>query len=546
MSISTLTSRSALLLTLLAGCVGPGDIAEDVELEGCTQAFSAGRSRNLQYTLTPHILHSSSIRVCLDSSNTDFSLDTQKAYIRDGLAKWIASAATVSKERLFEINDLVFSCDALAIESQPDSDVGVLRVFWSNQPGRAHYLNSNVFLYAGDTAKAVLHELGHAFGLSDTYDERTGKRRPGQPDSVMAGGRTYSRLQPDDMLGIQQVFCEAHEELCIKRFESSEFYCRGPNLYLGDFNGDGKSDSLCHDAHGEITIDWSEDGAPLGASQFFNNLQFCRGDGARLFTADVTADGRDELLCHEPTGRIAIHYANAAGRFIDAPVSHNLGFCTEAGAGVHTGDFNQDGRADLLCHESGGALAVALANTSGHFSSFQRLLVPFCAATSALPDGGSESPELHVGDFDGNGRDDLLCHYPVSGKKQIAYASELSASFERQWEAELGWCNGAGAELRVGLFNRDARTDMLCLTERGDLDVALAESDGSFVGTARSWWPEWCVRLPWRQNPPLRTTRHLLLGDFDANGVTDLLCYTPDSANRELWLGQTRLPGERQ
>ena len=98
----------------------------------------------------------------------------------------------------------------------------------------------------------------------------------------------------------------------------------------------------------------------------------------------------------------------------------------------------------------------------------------------------------------------------------------------------------------MGLFNRDARTDMLCLTERGDLDVALAESDGSFVGTARSWWPEWCVRLPWRQNPPLRTTRHLLLGDFDANGVTDLLCYTPDSANRELWLGQTRLPGERQ
>jgi hypothetical protein len=567
-SISTLSLRTTLLVALLVGCAGPDDLAEEAQLDCATQAFSSASTSSLHDRLAPHILSSSIIRVCINSSTTVPDAQTQQRWVKNGLAKWIAGAATVSKEPLFDIDNLLFSCERIPEESQPGADVGVLRVFWSEQPGRARYANSNVYLYAGDDEennpddeRVVLHELGHAFGLGDTYAEGSRGPRPGQPDSVMAGGRTYLRLQPDDTLGIQQVFCEVHPDLCIKRFESSEFYCRGDNLYLGDFNRDGKSDSLCHDAHGEITIDYNEAGAPLGASQFFNNLQFCRGDGAKLFTADVTGDRRDELLCHERSGRISIHYANSAGRFIDSPVSPDLVFCTQPGARVHVGDFNNDLRADLLCHEPSGIFSVALADTSGRdFIDAQEHPKEFCPAAN-----GSESPELHVGDFDGDLRADLLCHHPLSGKEQIVYAAPGGMRFGSQWEDVIetrrlltpeaphkGWCSPQGSELRVGFFNRDALADLLCLTPRGDLDVVLAEPGGTFVDTARTSWPqEWCARVPWRARPPITITRHLLLGDFDANGTTDMLCYTPEAdvtktPKRELWLGQTRLPGERR
>lgn len=51
----------------------------------------------------------------------------------------------------------------------------------------------------------LLHELGHAWGLDDTYLERTGACQQDQPESLMCHSQN-GRLLEDDVLGIQAAY----------------------------------------------------------------------------------------------------------------------------------------------------------------------------------------------------------------------------------------------------------------------------------------------------------------------------------------------------
>ena len=63
----------------------------------------------------------------------------------------------------------------------------------------------------------ILHELGHAFGLGDTYDSSGCKF--GQPNSIMCGSkREFPELQSDDINGVKFVFCRFHKS----RFSACE------------------------------------------------------------------------------------------------------------------------------------------------------------------------------------------------------------------------------------------------------------------------------------------------------------------------------------
>lgn len=56
----------------------------------------------------------------------------------------------------------------------------------------------------------LLHEIGHAFGLADTYDSDGCKF--GQPNAVMCGRRAkHVQLLPDDINGVKHNFCKFHE-----------------------------------------------------------------------------------------------------------------------------------------------------------------------------------------------------------------------------------------------------------------------------------------------------------------------------------------------
>jgi hypothetical protein len=70
--------------------------------------------------------------------------------------------------------------------------------------------------------------------------------------------------------------------------------------------------------------------------------------------------------------------------------------------------------------------------------------------------------QLHVGDFNGDGLDDMLCHNTTTGYKWIALAKAGGGFTGTDWQRNMGWCRAPGVQLQVGDFNGDGRDDMLC------------------------------------------------------------------------------------
>jgi Tol biopolymer transport system component len=188
------------------------------------------------------------------------------------------------------------------------------------------------------------------------------------------------------------------------------------------------------------------------------------------------------MLCHDVnTGRKWISYANASGQFTGTNWERAMGWCNHSGAQVHIGDFNADGRSDMLCHDvNTGRKWIAYANSSGQFTATNwELAMGWCNHSGA---------RVHIGDFNGDGRSDMLCH-DTTGRQWVALANGSGQFTGTTWSTTSSWCGHAGSELRVGDFNADGRSDMLCHDTSGRKWVAFASATGTFSGTSRSWLP---------------------------------------------------------
>jgi hypothetical protein len=201
----------------------------------------------------------------------------------------------------------------------------------------------------------------------------------------------------------------------------------------------------------------------------------------------------------------------------------NTGWCSHSGAQLHMGDFNGDGRDDLLCHDTGnGHKWIAYAQGSGEFTGtdWERSM-GWCSHSGA---------QLRIGDFNGDGRDDLLCHDTGNGHKWIAYAQGSGEFTGTDWERSMAWCFHPGAQLRIGDFNADGRDDLLCHdTGNGHKWIAYAQGSGEFTGT------DWERNMAWCFHPGAR----LRIGDFNADGRDDLLCH--DTGNGHKWISRSDL-----
>jgi V8-like Glu-specific endopeptidase len=250
-------------------------------------------------------------------------------------------------------------------------------------------------------------------------------------------------------------------------------------------------------------------GSPLlqdvaAGSSYSFNLGFCTQAGSQLFSGDYNADGKDDLLCR--TGNdVAIAYANASGQFASVGWSSTLGFCSQAGAKLYSGDFNADLRDDLLCRDSTGYTAVALANASGQFSGVSwSATLNWCKQSSAT---------LLVGDLNADGRDDLLCR-DSTGYTSGAFASSSGQFPAGTWSASINWCKQAGARLVQGDVNLDRRKDLICQDATGYVSWVLASSTGRYSSSSFGQTINFCKSA----------SAKLLVGDFNGDRREDLLC----------------------
>ncbi|HWA75486.1 MAG TPA: FG-GAP-like repeat-containing protein [Polyangiaceae bacterium] len=258
----------------------------------------------------------------------------------------------------------------------------------------------------------------------------------------------------------------------------------GTLLFAGDFNGDNRDDLLCKSAT-SMSVAYANDSGQFTGAGWTAASTYCTQSGAKLYVGDFNGDHRDDLLCRDPSGATSISSANASGQLPSPSWSATLAWCNQAGAGLWVGDLNGDGRDDLLCHDSTGYTSTVLASSSGQFSASNAWskTLNFCKQA-----GG----QLVLADLNKDKRKDMVCH-DATGFTASLQANSSGQYTGSVWSSTINWCKLSGSAVYAGDYNGDGRDDLLCRDPASILSVSLANSSGRFTGTSSLGTSAWCA-----------------------------------------------------
>jgi serine protease len=197
-------------------------------------------------------------------------------------------------------------------------------------------------------------------------------------------------------------------------------YKKGVNVAAGDVNGDG---------FGEIVTGTMEGGGPhvrvfsrtgQELASFFPYPSGFRG-GVRVAVGDVNGDGIDEIITAAgPGGGPHVRIYNGNGSL------HHGGFLAYAstfrgGVTVGAGDINEDGKDEIITGVlSGGGPQVRIFNRTGGTVGTPG----FMAYASSLRNG----VVVATGDFDQDGREDIVTGTGPGGGPQVRFFNEKGAT----------------------------------------------------------------------------------------------------------------------
>lgn len=260
------------------------------------------------------------------------------------------------------------------------------------------------------------------------------------------------------------------------------------------------------------------------------------GAVAAPILADFDGDGRDDVLVLGPG--VSIARSTKAGfnptpvEWLDAKtIKRELHDATAWR--VHAGDFDCDGKSDLLIAGDDGWIACWRSTGLG----FDRIM-SMDASAMLSPTGADEAlARIGVGDFNGDGRSDILIH-AASGRMHqlISYGAKfIEPDATAQVAPTLADGNSMGrapAACEIADFNYDGNDDYLWLETSGtpppgttvgvtSLYLAFALPEGGFGKPIRVH--------EWSGDVALRT------GDFNYDDLPDFLIGERADTGRWIW-----------
>jgi hypothetical protein len=173
------------------------------------------------------------------------------------------------------------------------------------------------------------------------------------------------------------------------------------HLFVGDFNGDGKLDLITDDQFGNVYLRVGKGDGTFRLPRFVGQPGPC----SLVAANDFNADGKLDLLmgCRSSSeSQFLVLLGNGDGTFqqvIANPINPANPYT------IATGDFNSDGKPDVIVSNGGTALEVLifLGNGDGTFQPQQVV---------NLPGGWNGEGGMMVGDFNSDGLLDLLAVSP--------------------------------------------------------------------------------------------------------------------------------------
>jgi hypothetical protein len=289
--------------------------------------------------------------------------------------------------------------------------------------------------------------------------------------------------------------------------------------YVGDFNGDGKKDIF------RVLPNVSGADVFLSTGLSFTSLGSWSGFGygdARdgWYVGDFNGDGKDDIF------RVLFGVSGADvflsnGTSFVASGSWSAAGIGSAPNGWYVGDFNGDGKDDIFRTLPGVSGADVFLSTGSSFSSVGSWTG---AGYGAARDG------WYVGDFNGDGKDDIFRYCPASTPcGAVTSGAEVFTSTGAGFQSQGSWTDaGAGAAPNgwyIGDFNGDGKDDIFrALVGISGADVFL--SNGTSFAYSGSWTAAGygAARDGW------------YVGDFSGDNKADLFRYIPQSFEAQVFL----------
>ncbi len=266
----------------------------------------------------------------------------------------------------------------------------------------------------------------------------------------------------------------------------------GGALFALDLNGDGKPD-LAVWGSSFLTLILNQGNGVFPNRATFATAQYAYGAVSGDFNGDGIPDIAVDAFNTSQNGIASVFLGNGDGSFQPRQDTN-----TDAGPNIMAaGDFNGDGRLDLVIADSGGTspgFATYLGNGNGKFQSAHD------TGTSASVDS------LAVGDFNGDNKLDLAVVILNSSAVSV-YLGNGSGSFGSPVSYPTGptLTSPPFHNVLVGDFNNDSKLDLAVSTDVG-VSILLGKGDGTFQ----------------TYSPVVPGESLIALGDFNGDGKLDL------------------------
>lgn len=272
---------------------------------------------------------------------------------------------------------------------------------------------------------------------------------------------------------------------------------------LGDFNADGRVDivTFVMDAGADVWVSLSTGSSFAASSVWHGNFGL---PGQQVRVGDFNADGRDDIV---------VALMNNAGQ-VNVALSSGAGFGNAVNWNGHvlsgeiflTGDFNGDRKDDIVIFTKGSTNDALVQLSNGSSFGGAALWHGNIASGSKVP---------LIGDVNGDGFDDVVV-FAMDSTADVHVALSNGSSFGALtlWN---GWFGLPGEQVDVADVNGDGLDDIITFVPGGAAYAAL--STGSSFAASTIWHSNFS---PSGQKP--------LVGDVNADHRADAVLFTKGSA----------------
>jgi len=237
----------------------------------------------------------------------------------------------------------------------------------------------------------------------------------------------------------------------------------------GDVNDNGYADVLAQTKSGSLLL-YSGTGTGFGSTKTLKSAtQWGSAGSVPVTLGDFTGDGIRDLARITSSGRFRLYPGTASGTY-GAGIDIGRGWSP---SWQIVGGFDVDGdrKVDVLVRKPDGTLTLYSGNGAGGFTGATRLIGSGWGAMTSI---------AYVGDFDGDGRGDLIARH-TSGKLYL-YMSNGAGGWKGSRVLPV---SGSGVSRLVGPgdFDHDGRADFLTVNAQGQLVLHRGNGSGGILSS---------------------------------------------------------------